>query len=56
MAGDWPILSLVTFPPLAGCFFILLTRGDEVTIARNARYIALWTSVPTFFNFAFDLG
>ncbi|MBH68300.1 MAG: NADH-quinone oxidoreductase subunit M [Rhodospirillaceae bacterium] len=48
MAGDWPILSLVTFLPLAGCFFILLTRGDEATIARNAKYIALWTSVPTF--------
>ena len=48
MTGDWPILSLVTFLPIVGCFFILLTRGDEATVARNSRYIALWTSVPTF--------
>jgi len=48
MTGDWPILSLVTFLPIIGCFFILLTRGDEATVARNSRYIALWTSVPTF--------
>ncbi len=48
MASDWPLLSLVTFLPLVGCVFILFTRGDEVTIARNARYIALWTTVPTF--------
>ncbi len=48
MASDWPLLSLVTFLPLIGCLFILFTRGDEVTVARNARYIALWTSTPTF--------
>ena len=48
MTGDWPILSLVTFLPIVGCFFILLTRGDDATVARNSRYIALWTSVPTF--------
>ena len=48
MASDWPLLSLVTFLPLAGCLFILFTRGDEATVARNSRYIALWTSVPTF--------
>ena len=48
MTDDWPILSLVTFLPLVGCFFILLTRGDDATVARNSRYIALWTSVPTF--------
>ena len=48
MTDDWPILSLVTFLPLVGCFFILLTRGDDANVARNSRYIALWTSVPTF--------
>ena len=48
MTDDWPILSLVTFLPLVGCFFILLTRGDDAIVARNSRYIALWTSVPTF--------
>ncbi|MDA1308636.1 MAG: NADH-quinone oxidoreductase subunit M, partial [Proteobacteria bacterium] len=48
MASDWPLLSLVTFLPLVGVLFILFTRGDEATVARNARYIALWTTVPTF--------
>ena len=28
--------------------FYSLTRGDDATVARNSRYIALWTSVPTF--------
>ena len=48
MASDWPLLSLVTFLPLAGVLFILFVRGDEATVARNARYIAMWTSMATF--------
>ncbi|MBR46793.1 MAG: NADH-quinone oxidoreductase subunit M [Rhodospirillaceae bacterium] len=45
---DWPILSTVTFLPLLGAAFILLIRGDEATIARNSRHVALWTTVVTF--------
>ena len=45
---DWPILSTVTFLPLLGAAFILLIRGDEATIARNSRHVALWTSVVAF--------
>ena len=45
---DWPILSVVTFLPLVGAFFILIVRGDEATVARNTRYIALWATVITF--------
>ena len=48
MASELPLLSLVTFLPLAGSLFILFTRGDEETVARNARYIALWTTMLTF--------
>jgi NADH-quinone oxidoreductase subunit M len=48
MASEWPLLSLVTFLPLAGVLFILFVRGDEATVARNARYIAIWTSMATF--------
>ncbi|MBB3065862.1 NADH-quinone oxidoreductase subunit M [Limibacillus halophilus] len=44
----WPILSLVTFLPLVGAAFILFVRGDEEVVARNARYVALWTSLITF--------
>ncbi len=45
---SWPLLSIVTFLPLVGALFILLIRGDEETVARNARYMALWTSIITF--------
>ncbi len=44
MSG-FPILSLLTFLPLAGALFILTVRDDDPKIvARNARYTALWTS------------
>lgn len=46
--NDWPILSLVTFLPLVGAFFILAIRGDDEVVARNARMTALWTSLITF--------
>jgi NADH-quinone oxidoreductase subunit M len=48
MIADWPLLSLVTFLPLVGAALILLTRGDADVVARNARYVALWTSLVTF--------
>jgi NADH-quinone oxidoreductase subunit M len=58
---DWPILSLVTFLPLAGAVFILAVNGDEASVARNARWAALWTSLAVFVVslplwFAFDSG
>jgi len=28
--------------PLVGAAFILMARGDELVVARDARYIALW--------------
>jgi len=43
--ASWPLLSLVTFVPLAGVLAILVLRGAEADIARNARWIALWTSL-----------
>ncbi|TAL04856.1 MAG: NADH-quinone oxidoreductase subunit M [Rhodospirillaceae bacterium] len=43
-----PILSLVTFLPLVGAAIILSVRGEEETVARQARYIALWTTLLTF--------
>jgi NADH-quinone oxidoreductase subunit M len=44
-AAGFPILSLLTFLPLVGVAFIATLRGDEASVARNARYAALWTSV-----------
>ncbi|MCG8355540.1 MAG: NADH-quinone oxidoreductase subunit M, partial [Kiloniellales bacterium] len=48
MTLGWPILSLVTFLPLVGAIFILAIRGEEEVVARNARFVALWTSLMTF--------
>ena len=45
---DAPILSILTFLPLVGVVFILVVRGAEETVARNARNVALWTTVITF--------
>ena len=45
---DFPLLSLVIFLPLIGVGLVLVTRGDEITVARNARAVALWTSLITF--------
>src|SRR3546814_4268739 len=45
---SFPVLSLTTFLPLVGVLFILTVRGNEDTVARNARWAALWTSVATF--------
>src|SRR5262249_30677016 len=46
--SDWPILSVVTFLPLVGALLILVLRGEQEAVARNARYLALWTSLLTF--------
>jgi len=47
-AAGFPLLSLLTWLPLAGGLFILSLRGDEQTIAANARWTALWTSLIVF--------
>jgi NADH-quinone oxidoreductase subunit M len=60
-AVGFPLLSLVTFLPLVGAAIILSVRGDEETVASNARWTALWTSLITFalslvLWFRFDTG
>ena len=45
---DWPLLSITTFLPLLGAAFILTIRGEEAAVARNARNVALLTSLATF--------
>src|SRR5665648_470913 len=48
MSYSWPILSTVTFLPLLGALLILTLRGNDESDFRNARYIALWTTLITF--------
>ena len=47
MSG-WPLLSVTTFLPLVGALFIFAIRGDDDISVRNARYVALWTTILTF--------
>ena len=44
-AAGFPILSLITWLPLVGGVIIMSVRGDEATVASNARWTALWTSL-----------
>jgi NADH-quinone oxidoreductase subunit M len=44
---SWPILSVVTFLPIVGAIFIAFLHDDEAGV-RNARWIALWTTLITF--------
>src|SRR5436305_5944555 len=45
----WPILSVVTFLPTVGALLVyLLARGNDEAANRNARWIALWTTLITF--------
>ena len=52
MISSWPLLSVITFLPLTGVLFLMLIRGNERTIAANARLVALWVSG---FNFLLSL-
>src|SRR5687767_12463587 len=42
---SFPLLSAITFVPLAGALFILFINGEAAQVARNARWVALWTSL-----------
>ena len=46
--SDWPLLSLVIFVPLIGAFFVLVIRGEDAIVARNAKFVALWTTIGNF--------
>jgi NADH-quinone oxidoreductase subunit M len=46
--AGFPLLSLLTFLPLVGVIVILSVRGDGATVASNARWTALWTSLVVF--------
>ena len=48
MSIGWPILSAITFLPIVGALFIFAIRGTDDVAMRNARYVALWTTVITF--------
>lgn len=45
---DFPLLSVITFLPLAGVLIILAIRGEREIVENNAKQMALWTSLFTF--------
>ena len=49
---DFPLLSLMTFLPVAGVIIIMLIRGDEEIVAQNSKHMALYSSL---FTLAFAL-
>ena len=44
---EFPLLSMMTFLPLAGVLIILAIRGDEETVNKNTKYMALYASLFT---------
>ena len=46
--ASWPILSITTFLPLVGVLFIAMLPRDSEAGKRNARWVALWTTLVTF--------
>src|ERR1700732_4331011 len=45
---SWPILSVTTFLPLVGALLVTTLPSDGKAEQRNARWIALWTTLITF--------
>jgi NADH-quinone oxidoreductase subunit M len=44
----FPILSLTTFLPVLGALFIMTLPGEDESTKRNARWVALWSTIVTF--------
>ena len=53
MIDNWPLLTIITFLPLAGVIFLLMIKGDDEIVANNARGVTLWI---TGFNFIVSLA
>jgi NADH-quinone oxidoreductase subunit M len=45
--ASWPVLSVTIFLPLLGALFIATMRAEDEAVKRNARWVALWTTLVT---------
>jgi len=45
---DWPVLTTLLVLPLVGALFLAILKGDDEHAVRNARWVALWTTLITF--------
>ena len=46
---NFPILSAIIFIPLIGALFILVTKGEQKTVEKNSKYVAIFSSLANFF-------
>ena len=45
---NFPILSAIIFIPLVGALFILVTKGEQKTVVKNSKYVAIFSSLANF--------
>jgi len=46
---NFPILSTIIFIPLIGALFILVNKGEQKTVVKNSKYVAIFSSLANFF-------
>ena len=46
---NFPILSAIIFIPLIGALFILVIKGEQKAVAKNSKYVAIFSSLVNFF-------
>jgi len=46
---NFPILSAIIFIPLIGAQFILISKGEQKTVEKNSKYVAIFSSLANFF-------
>ncbi len=46
---NFPILSAIIFIPLIGALFILVIKGEQKTVEKNSKYVAIFSSLANFF-------
>ncbi len=46
---NFPILSAIIFIPLIGALFISITKGEQKTVVKSSKYVAIFSSLANFF-------
>ena len=45
---NFPILSAIIFIPLIGALFISITKGEQKTVLKSSKYVAIFSSLANF--------
>ena len=46
---NFPILSAIILIPIIGALFILVNRGEQKTVVKSSKYVAIFSSLANFF-------